>query len=189
MFRGKTLLQTGGLACLMVGLAASGCTHPQTENEQLKKSLEVNGRSEATVVKFSGTVTVDGQAPAVDRRFPFFVMAYDPKQPLKGRQLPNTARCNKEGHFQFNTYSTGDGLPAGDYIVLFAWPQADGSDGLKNLFNDPDKNAQEERFKIHLEAPGKTDWSFDLQTAGRDPVTTPGPHAVMAARGGKKKRG
>jgi hypothetical protein len=188
MLRRKSLLQAGALTSLVIGLTGTGCTHTQTEKEQLQKSLEVNGRPESTVVKFSGTVTVDGQPPAADRHFPLYVLAYDPKKPPKGRQLPFSTRCNKEGHFEFNTYSTGDGLPAGEYIVIFAWPQADGSDGLKNLFNDPDKNAKEERFQINLASPGKTDWSFDLQVAGRDPVTTPGEHAVMAERG-KKKRG
>ena len=94
------------------------------------------------MVKFSGTVTVDGQPPAVDRRNPLFVIAYDPKNPPKGRQLPFTARCDKDGHFQFNTYSTGDGLPAGSYVVLFVQPKTEGGDALKNLYNDPDKNAQ-----------------------------------------------
>jgi hypothetical protein len=188
MFRLKAFVQTGALAALAVGLAAGGCNHTPSEKERLQKSLEVNGRTESSIVKFSGTVTIDGQPPTIDRRFPLFVMAYDPKNPPKGRQLPFTTRCNKEGHFEFNTYSTGDGLPAGDYVAIFAWPRADGSDGLKNLFNDPDKNAADERFKINLTAPGKTDYAFDLQVAGRDAVTTPGEHAVMANRG-KKKRG
>jgi hypothetical protein len=184
----KSSLLGGVLASLVVGLAATGCNRPQSERERLEKSLEVNGRTEATVVKFAGTVTVDGQPPTGDRHFPLFVMAYDPKKPLKGRQLPFSTRCNKEGHFEFNTYGTGDGLPAGEYIVIFAWPKADGSDGLKNLFNDPDKNAQDERFKLNLTSPGKTDYLYDLQVAGRDPVTSPGEHAVKADRG-KKKRG
>jgi len=102
--------------------------------------------------------------------------------------LPFATRCDKNGHFEFNTYGTGDGLPAGSYVVLFAQPKTEGGDGLKNLYNDPDKNAQEERFQINLTSPGKTDWAFDLAVAGKDPITTPGVHAVMADRG-RKKRG
>jgi hypothetical protein len=172
---------------LLVLLSAAGCSRVQSEHEALKKSLEVNGRSELAVVKFSGTVTVDNQPPAIDRRNPLLVFAYDPKNPPKGRQTPFSTRCDKNGHFEFNTYSTGDGLPAGSYVVLFAQPSTEGGDGLKNLYNDPDKNAKEERFQINLTSPGKTDWAFDLAVAGKDPVTTPGEHAVMADRG--KKRG
>jgi hypothetical protein len=175
-----------GLALLvLLALHAAGCSHTQSESEALKKSLEVNGRSEETVVKFSGTVTIDGQPPTVDRRSPFFVFAYDPKNPPKGRQTPFTAHCDKSGHFAFNTYGTGDGLPAGSYVVLFAQPKA-GVDELKNLYNDPDVNAKEERFQINLTPPGKTDWSFDLAVTGKDPNPSPGPHTVMADRRRKK---
>jgi len=173
--------------CLAI-LGAGGCSRVPTESEALKKSLEVNGRSAQSVVKFSGTVTVDNQPPAIDRRNPLFVFAYDPKNPPKGRQQPFATRCDKNGHFEFNTYGSGDGLPAGSYIVLFAQPKAAGGDGLNNLYNDPDKNGKEERFRIELSRPGKTDWAFDLAVAGKDPVTSPGEHAVTAARG-KKKRG
>jgi hypothetical protein len=189
MFRQSALrLLTGWASLILFGVSMQGCSHVQSENEALKKSLEVNNRTQETVVKFSGTVTIDSQTPAVDRRNPLLVFAYDPKNPPKGRQTPFSTRCDKNGHFEFNTYSTGDGLPAGSYVVLFAQPRTDGGDGLKNLYNDPDKNAQEERFQINLTSPGKTDWAFDLAVAGKDPVTTPGEHAVMADRG-RKKRG
>lgn len=178
-----------GLVFLVVlGLSAGGCNRVPSESEALKKSLEVNGRTEQSVAKFSGTVTIDAQPPTIDRLNPLYVFAYDPKNPPKGRQLPFWTRCDKNGHFEFNTYSTGDGLPVGAYVVLFAQTKPDGGDGLKNLYNDPDKNAKEERFQINLTSPGKTDWTFDLAVAGRDPNTTPGEHAIKADRG-KKRRG
>ena len=170
----------------LVALVA-GCNRTQTANEALKKSFEVNGGTQQNIVKFSGTVTVDGQTPVIDRRNPFVVMAYDPKKPPKGRQMPFSANCDKNGHFEFNSYGTGDGLPTGSYIVIFAQPKPDG-DGLKNLYNDPDQNVKDNRFKIELSGPGRTDWNFDLVVTGKDPVTTPGEHAVLADRG-KKKRG
>ncbi len=189
MFRQLVLNRKAHWALLViVGLSPAGCNRPQSESEAIKKSLEVNGRSQETVAKFSGTVLVDGQPPAVDRRNPFFVIAYDPKNPPKGRQAPFTARCDKDGHFQFNTYSTGDGLPVGSYVALFVQPTAEGGDALKNLYNDPDKNGKEEQFQIKLTSPGKTNWSFELTVAGKEANTTPGEHAVMASRG-KKKRG
>jgi hypothetical protein len=188
MFGHSTVRLSAGLELLvLLCFGAAGCGHVPSENEALRKSLEVNGGSQQSVVKFSGTVTVDGQPPAVDRRNPLFVMAYDPQHPPKGRETPFTTRCDKSGHFEFNTYGTGDGLPAGSYVAIFAQPIAEGRDGLKNLCNDPDKNAKEERFQINLTSPGKTDWTFDLQVAGQDAVTTPGEHAVMEDRGRKRR--
>jgi hypothetical protein len=186
--QGAFSLSAGLVLAVLFSLGTMGCNGSQSESEAIKKALEVNNKSAETVVKFSGTVTVDGQPPAVDRRNPFFVIAYDPKNPPKGRQAPFTTRCDKEGHFQFNTYGTGDGLPAGSYVALFVQPKADG-DALKNLYNDPDKNDKEERFQINLTPPGKTNWSFELTVAGKEPNTTPGEHAVMADRGKKKNAG
>ena len=165
---------------VLLGLTA-GCNHVDSEKEALKKSFTVNGGSEQSVVKFSGTVTVDSQPPVIDRRSPLFVMAYDVKNPPKGRQSPFTTICDKNGHFQFNTYGTGDGLPVGSYIILFAQPKAEGGDGLKNLYNDPDLNAKDERFQINLSSSGKTDWAFDLAVAGKDPIAMPGAHAIKAS--------
>jgi len=165
-------LVLGSLLCF----AAGGCTHTPTEAEAIKKSLEVNGRPETSVVKFSGNVTVDGQPPAIERRNPLYVIAYDPKHPPKGRQMPFMTRCDKNGHFEFNTYSTGDGLAAGSYIVLFAWPKSDG-DGLKNLYNDPDVNGKKEEFTINLEERGKTDCQFNLSVSA-EAAKSPGPKAL-----------
>jgi hypothetical protein len=176
------------LALLVLFMHTAGCNHVDSEKEALKKSLAVNGVSEQNVVLFSGAVTVDSQPLVIERGSPLFVMAYDVKNPPKGRQLPFTTICDKSGHFQFNTYGTGDGLPAGSYIVLFAQPKATGGDGLKNLYNDPDLNAKDERFQINLSSPGKTDWAFDLAVAGKDPITTPGARAVKASPE-RKKRG
>jgi hypothetical protein len=189
MLRRRVSLLPRELAFLvLLGLGAGGCNQSPSANEALKKSLEVNSRTQLSVARFAGTVTIDGQTPTIDRRNPLFVMVYDPKNPPKGRQGPYTTRCDKEGHFDFNTYGTGDGLPEGSYVVLFAQPKVGGADGLKNLYNDPDKNAKEPQFQIELAAPGKTNWTFELSVAGKDPNTTPGEHAVMADRG-KKKQG
>jgi len=175
-----------GLALLILSsLSVSGCSRNQSASEALQKSLEINNMPQLTVVKCSGTVTIDGLPPVVDRLNPLLVMAYDPKHPPKGRQVPFTATCDKNGHFEFSTYGKGDGLPAGSYVALFAEPKMGSGDGLKNLYNDPDKNANEERFQFNLTPQGKTDWTFDLAVAGKEPVTAPGPNAVRADRGRK----
>lgn len=184
MWRRRVFSLSAGLV-LLLSLTPVGCNHTTSESEALKKALDLSGKTEQTVVKFSGTVTIDGQPPAADRRNPVFVIAYDPKNPPKGRQLPYTTRCDKDGHFQFNTYSTGDGLPTGSYVVLFAQPKPEG-DALKNLYNDPDKNAKDEHFQINLTPPGKADWVFDLAIAGKDAAIAPGAHSVMFDRGKKR---
>jgi hypothetical protein len=176
-----------GLAWLtLLSLISAGCSHTPSASDSLDEALKVNSQPRTSVAKFSGTVTVDGNPPAVDPRNLFYVFAYDPKHPPKGRHPPLSALCDKNGHFQFNTYGTGDGLPPGSYVMLFAHPKMVGGDGLKNLYNDPDQNAKDDRFRVELTAPGKTDWKFDLVVEGKDPVTAPGPNAVMADRQTKK---
>jgi hypothetical protein len=172
---------------VFLALCAGGCNHTPSESEALKKSLEINNRKQLAVVRFAGTVTVDGQVPSIDRLNPLFVIAYDPQHPPQGRQMPYSTRCDKNGHFEFSTYGTGDGLPEGSYVALFAQPKVGDGDGLKNLYNDPDRNAKEERFRLNIASPGKTDWSFDLAVEGKEPAI-PGEHAVLANRG-RKKRG
>jgi hypothetical protein len=186
MFRRSVFRFSAGFAVLALGIIAGGCSGRPSESESVQKSLEVNNLAQLPLSKFSGTVTIDGQPPVIDRKHPLYVLAYDPKHPPKGRELPASATCDKNGHFDFSTYGTGDGVPTGSYIVLFAQPSVGSGegDGLKNLYNDPDKNAKEERFQINLSSPTKTEWTFDLTIAGKDPVTTPGEHALMA----RKKR-
>jgi hypothetical protein len=109
------------------------------------------------------------------------------------------AICNDDGKFAFGTYEKDDGVPAAEYVVTFVLlhlPTAGGGRGggrmrqatgprhfqgpdeLKNLYNDPDKSP----FQVELSPPGKTDWEFNLEVAGKDPVVTPGPHALTRLR-------
>jgi hypothetical protein len=119
------------------------------------------------------------------------VMLYDPKNPRAGGPLH--AVCTNDGDFQFGTYEKGDGVKPGSYVVLFAELTPAlmaskrsnglrGPDGLMNLYNDPDKNGQDDRFKIELSEPGKTDWDFQLEAAGKQPIANPGPNAVMGLK-------
>ncbi len=50
-------------------------------------------------------------------------------------------------------------------------------DKLHNLYSDPDANAKLREFVIDHKAPGKTDYHFNLEVAGKGPVE-PGPHAL-----------
>jgi hypothetical protein len=138
------------------------------------------------LAKFAGKVTVDGQPPSSEQGEPLLVMLYDRKQ-ADGNKLPLAIDCRKDGSFEFYTYVPGDGVPEGSYVVLFA--QLSGAaasgrgqpDALKNLYNDPDKNAQDPQFVVDLKPPGKSDYAVDLDVAARDPGT-PGPHAITQFR-------
>jgi hypothetical protein len=110
---------------------------------------------------------------------------YDPQKPESLKKAPIYAVCDEEGRFRFTTYGQGDGVPTGSYVALFAqlrmntWGQMGYSspDALKNEYNDPDRNEKIPEFKIDVAAPGKTDYQFDLQIAGKD-GTSPGPRAI-----------
>jgi hypothetical protein len=96
------------------------------------------------------------------------------------------SRIHPNGKFEFTTYIKGDGVAPGSYIVCFVELQkpslnADGwlgPDRLKNLYNDPEKNKDNSEFVVEVPSPGKTDWNFNLQIAGKDPVSNPGPNAI-----------
>jgi len=62
----------------------------------------------------SGKVTVKGQ-PAVGATVMFF-----PSGGEKGAS-PSTGVCGADGTFTLST-GTGDGAPAGDYVVTVSWP-------------------------------------------------------------------
>ena len=177
------------LTCLALGivlLGSSGCGDAQSANQRFAKELQQTGQSERSVVRFAGKVLVDGQpAHAAVAKQKVLVILFDQAQPkLQVGQRP-VASCNERGEFSFTTYRLGDGVEPGEYVVAFAQlmqqtknDSFEGPDGLKNLYNDPDKNGKNPEFTIKHASPGKTDYVFDLKLAGQDPVAAPGPHAV-----------
>jgi hypothetical protein len=171
-------------ALIAVGLTIAGCGRRESADQSLDRALQESNRTRDATAKFAGKVTIDGQKPALERGQSLVVMLYDPQKPPGNRQqLPRAARCRPDGTFAFTTYGTDDGAPVGNYIVLFAVLKPSkggfrGPDGLMNLYNDPDKNDKIADYHLDLKAPGKTNWAFDLAFAGKDPVATPGPHAV-----------
>jgi len=177
--RNRTLL----LACLSLLFAGCGSSSvDQAIDRQLK---EVHG-ARVQLAKFAGRVMVDGQAPTLGPKEALFVMLYDPNYPPGPGESPFHTPCDKEGNFEFTRFSRGDGVPLGSYVVLFAQLKAHGSqrgnygppDKLKNLYSDPDTS----QFKVDVTSPGKTDYLFDLQVEGKEPVAKPGPHAVTQIR-------
>jgi hypothetical protein len=181
------------LAFLAVFVAGCGGTGA---DKQLDATLKELKTTRPPIGRFSGKVTVDGQPPSVGMGGEaLLVIMYNPESVPTPRHPPSFARCEPDGSFQFTTFSLGDGLPVGKYIVLFA--QLKGHHGsylppdkLLNLYNDPDKNAAERpEFNIDLTTKGKTDQLFNLDVAGRDSVENPGPKAVVGIGAGARSGG
>jgi hypothetical protein len=164
-------------------VAGCGATPGQSLNDQLKEMKTTQERT----VKFAGTVTIDGQPPHDAIKQGLRIMLYDPKKPPAPDKAPlNTIVNYNDGSFQFSTYGQGDGAPEGSYVVLFVALKNSllgkhqgfhQPDALKNLYNDPDKNAQHPEFRIEVTAPGKTDYQFNLNLTGKE-AETPGPKSI-----------
>jgi len=149
------------------------------------------------VAKFAGHVSVEGLEPAKDSRL--FVILSDPEHPVRlaGGEVPKLCTsCDDEGKFTFTTYTPGDGVPQGKYVVTFVGLHRNvprgrggmgrpgtqqefvGPDGLKNLYSDPEKNKSDANFLIEVKDPGKTDYDFNLSVAGKESVPKPSEYAV-----------
>ncbi len=173
-------LATVGIVISIVAAMAGGCDSRPPARQAMKEQLAQMKGSVVDVAKFSGTVTIDGLAPLVSPRHELVLILYSAKDAQPGRETIYETPCDKNGHFEFTRYSKGDGVPPGSYTVLFAellprrGQQFSGPDKLGNLYNDPDKSP----FHVDITPPGKTDWTFNLEVAGRDPIPQPGSHAV-----------
>jgi hypothetical protein len=166
----------------------------QDELDQASK-----GYKQSPVAKFAGQVSIDNQPPGANGVL--FVVLNDPQHLERPGDVPKLfTECDAEGKFAFTSYLKGDGAPLGKYVVTFVHLRQGGShegagprglsgrgpdtttyssqDGLKNLYNDPEKNKNEPNFQIEVASPGRTDYDFNLTVAGKDPVLKPGMYAV-----------
>jgi len=171
---------------LLIVLAV-GCSR-QNADDSVNKILKETGQQRANVFPLAGKVTIDGHAPQTrpgGKRV--IVILTDPAKPDAPVSSRPKTTCQPNGDFAFNMYGTGDGVVAGKYVVVLVELKFDkrkgnvGPDGLKNLYNDPDKNATVDGFVIDHKAPGKTDYVFNLEVEGHEPGT-PGPHSITTFR-------
>jgi hypothetical protein len=99
----------------------------------------------------TGAVTVNGKVPDS----PIQVECH----PLEGfdTEHPSISACETDsaGKFTISTYESGDGVPAGEYVLTFKWQEFNllsreysGPDKLKDRYSDP-LNAQ---IKLSVEA-------------------------------------
>jgi hypothetical protein len=167
---------------ILISLAA-GCGE-SADQAVARRKKELNIKDEPTA-KFSGTVTIDSQPPQLAAGQKLLVFLFDPKNPPKAGKPPRYTVVRPDGTFEFHDVAPGS------YVVLFAEFRGGrpgvfhGPDALKNLYNDPDKNATQDAFKVTLSPPGKTGQNFNLEVAGKEGVDTPGSQAVTKVTRGK----
>src|SRR5579863_3317757 len=171
--------QIAGILMAAASLAASGCGKHSSAEEALGVALKDAGQTKVAVYPLSGTVRIDGKVPEYDHRRPIFVVITDPQNPKQ----TDYVECDHQGRFAFHTYAESDGYRPGTYVFAFVQLMKSrhrtlGPDRLGNLYNDPERNAQKQGFKIEHKAPGKTDYVFDLMVQGAEPVA-PGPKAIL----------
>jgi hypothetical protein len=164
-------------------LVSSGCFGSRSADQALNNALANAGQQKEPIFPLAGQVTIDGQPPILERHEALIVMLTDPEKldvpPTRRRYVETTS----SGDFSFSTYEPQDGVKPGKYILTFAILRERGKfglvgpDKLNNLYNDPDKNVNVPELTIDHKAPGKSDYSFNLDVAGKE-AATPGPRAI-----------
>jgi hypothetical protein len=180
-------LRRARLFCLLVLPLIAGCGGAPSAQARIDGEMQRMGKTRDKVFPLAGRVLLDGQ-PANFKKASqkLIVMLNDPAHPEAPLGARPFVECGPDGRFTFNSYLEADGVPSGHYVVTFAQliyrkkRGHCGPDGLKNLYNDPDENVKVAEFNIDHHAPGKTDYVFDLQVAGREPISSPGPKALVA---------
>jgi hypothetical protein len=187
---GRRALVASGLLLLsvVVTVFATRWTRGSAADQALDNAFQKSPQLQRRVVaRFAGQVTVDGQPPSDISQASALFVSLHRKQLNQDGALPFHTRCDSTGHFAFSTYLKEDGVAVGSYIVTFVKLRRTGPrrgavfgspDELKNLYNDPDKNAQTPEFAVDVKVPGKTDYHFDLAVDGQESIETPGLHAV-----------
>ena len=169
---------------LLLAIVAGGCGKSSQSSEQaLQSALKTTGGTKEAVARFGGTVTIDGKPPEAAGLTRTLVILSDPTKPLDPKQPALYVPCNEDGTFEFTTYEKGDGVPAGHYVVCFVQLQGSfrfgkangwhGTDGLKNLYNDPDKNKGNSEFAIEITPPGKQTGSSISRWQTKKPSRVP----------------
>jgi hypothetical protein len=167
-------------ALVLFALIAAGCGGESADQAIARRQKELN-LPPRDVVKFSGTVTIDGQPPEVPDGHALLIALCAPNDPPPDKKPPRYSIVHKDGTFQFSD----GGVVPGMYVVAIALLRRGkpgsfrGPDALHNLYNDPEKNASLEGFALDLKPPGKTNANFNLTVAGQEPVATPGPKALI----------
>ncbi len=170
----------------IVTVGLSGCPSGQSPDAAVDTALKNAGMTRDKVYPLAGKITIDGQTPTREKPGDvLIVMLNDPKKMDVPPMARPKAMADAEGKFSFTTYSKDDGVKEGKYVITIAILHRRGKkgylgpDGLKNRFNDPDKNANSPEFAIDHKAPGKSNYEFNLEMAGKEPGVA-GPNSLTA---------
>lgn len=170
-----------GVAAMLIFLLSCGCDGRPSTAERLEHAYKSAGMDPVKLYPLGGKITVDNEPPVANSETaPLVAIAYDAAKPDARAKTNVRAFVKPDGSFEMP-------LPPGKYVMLFAQlvhnPRGNffGSDGLKNLYNDPDVNSQKPEFLIDHQAPGKTDYTFNLSVAGETPPAAPGPKAFVGS--------
>ena len=124
-------------------------------------------------------------ASELEKHEALVVMLNEPEKLGRATDDQEIRETTPSGDFCFSTYEPQDGVKPGKYILTFAILRERGKfgligpDKLNNLYNDPDKNSNIPEFTIDHKAPGKSDYSFNLELAGKE-AASPGPRAITS---------
>ncbi len=88
-------------------------------------------KEEVVMTPVKGVVIIDGQP-----RDMVAVRCHPTAENAKTIASIGQAFTNKKGEFTISSISTGDGLPAGEYVLTFEWGQMN---YLTNQYGGPDK--------------------------------------------------
>lgn len=95
--------------------------------------------------KVTGQVLVDGTPLPATR--PLKIGCHNLAGMDTEHPTVSSALTGEEGRFEISTYESGDGLPAGDYVLTFMWGKMNliagsygGPDQLKGRYSDPEKS-------------------------------------------------
>ena len=126
----KPLLQWTALASL--GLGMCSCSRRESAVPAPPKST----------LPVSGQVLVDGKPAAK-----LSVTCHDAQATNAKSVSHPVGLTGDDGKIEFSTYQKGDGVPAGEYVLTFAWREwvpywnrFEGADRLKDRYADPQKS-------------------------------------------------
>ncbi len=102
----------------------------------------------------TGQVTIDGKQPGS----PVKVECHNLNGIDQSNPTVSGGLTKEDGTFSLSTYKTGDGVPAGKYVLTFTWGQWNyisnsygGQDKLNGRYSDPETS--EIRFEVDGEEP------------------------------------
>ena len=139
--RRKVLMEKSSAFLIFSAIAGCVLTGCSKKEEPFRKQTSV----------VTGQVIVDGTP--VPAESPMKVECHNVAGMDQEHPTISSALTREDGKFEISTYESGDGLPAGDYVLTFMWGKMNliagsygGPDKLKGKYNNPDKSI----FKISV---------------------------------------